>query len=400
VLKNYIFLFTFTTSLFSVNIKEIKKQVINNNQELQSIQNDIKISSQDEFLSTKWKNIILGFGVNDILINDLTKRDKEAMQTQYITLSQNIPMGNKLEYKKDIQKTQSNIYNLLLKDKEIKFNSLIVLYLNEYKIVEKKINYINKMQENLQRIKNLQIQKFKLSNLGQIEILNTDTKLLKLNIQKQNLYNNLEVIKINLQKVSYTNIENIEYELPKYQPNSNLNILKLLKNNNMYLALEQTIHKNKQNIDFQKAMKTSDLKVNIGYYQREKFDDYISFGLAYPLSIYGTENIKVKKANIQYTKQKIVLKQFENEFVIKIKLLLQNMHNAYKNYQHYKFSIIDKQKQIAGLLNAKSISNNINTIKQFTNENLILSNELKALDELAIVYDSQAKLLYFKGESL
>ena len=77
----------------------------------------------------------------------------------------------------------------------------------------------------------------------------------------------------------------------------------------MYKALKKGILKSKQNISLEKSMYSSDIKINAGYYQRQEFDDYLAFSVSYPLSTYGIEDIKVKKANIQYKRKQTVLKQ-------------------------------------------------------------------------------------------
>jgi len=399
--KNYIFLFLFCSSfLVSSTLNDIKQQIFNNNQDLKIIQDDITISKQNELLSTKWKNMVLGFGVNDLLINDFTARDKEAMQTQFITISQVVPTSGKLEYKEDIANTQSDIYKLLLKDKRSKYNSILISNLNEYIISKRKIAYFTKLQNGIKRIKKLQMQKFKLTNIGQVDILKNDTKYLKLEIKKQKLLDKLNIIKIEIENITYVTQNEFQYDLPKYILEKNINIKKLIENNNMYKALKKGILKSKQNVSLQKAMHTSDIKVKVGYYQREEFDDYLAFSIAYPLSIYGTEDIKIKKANIQYKRKQVMLKQFENKFKIKIKILIQNMQTAYKNYDYLKHKIIIKQRQIAGILSSQGINSKINTIEQIKNNNAILFNELKALDELDKFYKAQAKLMYYKGESL
>ena len=396
IISIYLLLVSF---LYSNTFDELKIKTLKNNQSLKVLENDIKISTQNGYLSVKYKNPIVGFGMNDILLSDITNRSKEPMQTQFITLSQTVPLGNKLEIKKSLFKIQKEIEKLLLKDKKIKYNSIILSNLNEYVILEEKINTLEELIKNINKIILLQKQKFKISNIEQISIINNQDKILNIKLNIQNLYNKLEIIKLQLQNISYTKINKIKHTLSSMQI-SDIKTKELLEKNNIYKVLKKKVIKNEKNISYENSLKTSDIKINFGYYQRENFDDYLAFSLAYPLSIYGSEDIKVKKAKVQKVKSNIVLKEFENEFNIKIKTILTNMKLSKIKYDLIVSQIIKHNNLIDKLLKSKSIQNKVNTISQIKNQNDILQNKIKALDEKMKFYKNKALLEYYKGTSL
>jgi len=396
IISIYLLLVSF---LYSNTFDELKIKTLKNNQSLKVLENDIKISTQNGYLSVKYKNPIVGFGMNDILLSDITNRSKEPMQTQFITLSQTVPLGNKLEIKKSLFKIQKEIEKLFLKDKKIKYNSIILSNLNEYIILEEKINTLEELIKNINKIILLQKQKFKISNIEQISIINNQDKILNIKLNIQNLYNKLEIIKLQLQNISYTKINKIKHTLSSMQI-SDIKTKELLEKNNIYKVLKKKVIKNEKNISYENSLKTSDIKINFGYYQRENFDDYLAFSLAYPLSIYGSEDIKVKKAKVQKVKSNIVLKEFENEFNIKIKTILTNMKLSKIKYDLIVSQIIKHNNLIDKLLKSKSIQNKVNTISQIKNQNDILQNKIKALDEKMKFYKNKALLEYYKGTSL
>ena len=52
--------------------------------------------------------------------------------------------------------------------------------------------------------------------------------------------------------------------------------------------------------ELEKEKKNSDIKMNLTYFQRDsKFEDYVNISFAIPLSIYGSEDIKAKKAKFK-----------------------------------------------------------------------------------------------------
>jgi len=387
------------TSVYSSSFDDIKKQTLLNNQSLKILKNDIKIIKQDELLSLKWNNIVLGFGMNDVIINDIRNRKKEAMQTQFISIGQTIPLGDKLNIKKTIASTQKTISKLLLDDKKVKYNSLILSYLNQYTIINTRINLFNEYIKNIQKIISLQKQKFKLSNIKQVSIVNNKNLILKAQLQIQSLESKKEILKIKLENISYIKQNNLNHILKDMKIQS-INIDNLLQNNNVYLALNKIIKKNKQKVKYESSLKNSNMTINLAYHQRVKYDDYISFSVAFPLSVYGSENIKIQKEKENIFKSKIILKEFKNEFKIKAKTLITNMKIAKLNHDLIISEIIKNNNLIDRLLKSKSVQGSVNTIEQLKNQNEIINKKLQALNEKMKFYKASASLEYYKGTKL
>lgn len=391
--------FAIVSNINAISLQQIKQSTLQNNKNLEIYDTKINISKKNENLDLKWNNIVLGFGVNDILINDITSRDKEAMQTQYITASQIIPISQKKENKNKISKIQTSIYALLKKDKNIRLNSKILENLNNYKIIKQKIKILKKLQSNIKEIKTLQNQRYKTTSLAQIDIVTNDSEYLNIRLKIQTLENKLKIIKLNIQNIAYIPINKIQYELSKYKLDK-VNITKLLSQNNMYKVLEKKVLKNKQKIELEESKKIADIKLNIGYYQRESFDDYVGFSINYPLSIYGREDIKINQAKQEVLQSQIQIKEFENDFTTNILTILEKQKISYTNYGFIKEQIIPKKEYILKLLISNSRNTSINTLEQLKIKNKILNDNLRANDVLLEFYNTKAKLAYFKGVSL
>jgi len=391
--------FAIISNIYAVSLQDITISTLQNNKNLEIYSNKIDISKKNEELSLKWKNIILGFGINDILISDVTARDKEAMQTQFLTLSQEIPTNNKKQYLHNINKIQTSIYELSRYDKNSKIYSTIIQNLNKYKIIYKKIYILETIKKNIKDIKELQNQIFKTTSIDQIDIIKNDSNYLNTELKIQNLQHKLKLIKIELENISYMKINKIEYKLSSFTLD-NINISKLLKQNYIYNILIKKLNKNIQNIKLQNAKNMSDVKLNIGYYQRESFDDYIGFSMSYPLSVYGKEDIEVIKAKKQKKEVKLLIKDYENEFKNNILMLLEEQKIAYSNSIFIKTKLIPNKEHMLELLISNTRNSGINTIKQLKLKNEILKDKLKALDEQYKFYITKAKLLYYKGKLL
>ena len=96
-------------SINDQNIDTIIENTFKNNYTLKALEQAIKSSKEQIALSSKWKNPTLSFGVSDIQFNDVTRRDLEPMQAQFIGFSQIVPINDKL---KTQEKIASNDYEI------------------------------------------------------------------------------------------------------------------------------------------------------------------------------------------------------------------------------------------------------------------------------------------------
>jgi outer membrane protein, heavy metal efflux system len=138
-MKKILLCSAFTISLLSaVTIDELVKNTNENNYDLKSVNKSIEIANQQILLSKKWQNPILSFGLNDLWLNDLSSRNKEAMQASFIGISQVIPTGSKLEIKEKIAQKDKNIQILNLDDKKLELESKVYEYVYTILLLEKK----------------------------------------------------------------------------------------------------------------------------------------------------------------------------------------------------------------------------------------------------------------------
>jgi len=397
--KSIVIMISLVSFSFAININDAKELIKQKNENLKFLKEDIQISLKDEEASSIWKNPILGIGANDILISDFKARDKEAMQTQFITFSQTIPLGDSFDIKKNISKKQTLIYNYLLDDKKLMYNSLLSVYFSEYKIIQNKIVLLKKYKTNVQNKKKVLVQLFQNQNSKQEEIVNTQILYSSLELKEESLLLKLDLIKLKIEELTFTKISKIEHSLES-KKKINLDINPLIENHPLILAYKIKIKKENEKIKLEQSKKYSQLKLSTGYYQRENFDDYLAFSISMPLSIYGSENIKILKNKKRFKKSKNSLNILKNQFMQDIKQLQFQKKNALNKYKILTNKMIKDDIFIGEILKSKSSILKFNSIKIIDNLNNILKKKLLALDELSKYYKANGKLKYYIGENL
>jgi outer membrane protein TolC len=394
-MKKFLFVITlFISSLTANNIDTLVNSAILKNSELKSIEKSIMIANENILLATKYSNPTLSLGLTDIHTNEnYNKRDLEPMQAQSIGITQAIPITDKLEINQSIQITNKTILALSLEDKKLLLKSKIYELAYKIAILKEKKDFIIKQKQNLQKIEKLQNYKYQTSNNDVNSIFNTKIARKNFDIVLNNLDTNIQTLKLNLEEITYKNIKNI-----KINTNIDKKYINLKFDNHPKIkALQQQLRLNKQQEAFEEASKTSDIKLNATYFNRREFQDYVNISVSIPLSIYNTENIKVKKAQLQYLKTKDDLQTLKQNFIISNKILQKELNNSYKNYKLITKDIIALQNGIEKSLNINNKFKN-NTIKIIQNLNKTISLKITALDEKTKYFTALSKAIYYEGK--
>ncbi|WP_424688686.1 MAG: TolC family protein [Halarcobacter ebronensis] len=370
-------------------------EAINTNSSLQALEQSILLAKEQIDLAGKWQNPILNFGANDIQFDDISKRDLEPMQAQFIGLNQMIPIGDKKELEEEIARDDYELSKLVLADKKLELESKIYEYIYNIKLVEERVALFSKLKQNIAELQKLLEEFYKYNKASQIDILKVQTLYDELDISEQKLNNNLRVFKLQLEQLTYTKFKDIDIstELEK------VTLVNNVDSHPKILQIEKNIEKFNTTSKFEEEKKNSDINLAVKYFQRDsKYEDYINISVAIPLSVYGSEDIKARKAKFKANEYKNLLEDSKLKFTNQIKILQDNIDNAFYSYKKLNESIIPKYNQIQKTLESY---NRFSSLKQIDSKQLIrnlnelIKYKLKAIDEKQKFYTNLANSIYF-----
>jgi len=397
MLKKTLFLVIVSVQiLYSQSIESILKLIDTNNYILKAKEIQITSSLVDADLSSTWSNPVLGIGVSDINLDEPTSRDIEAMQTQYITYSQVIPTNGKLKLSNEIKQYDTKINKLEYLNYKQKLQSEALLYSYNIFYNNEKLTILKRYLKNLQHQKKLMNLLYENGKLDQSILVTQDIKIYKLNLKKQKLIYTISKMKKSLEDIVYTKIDTITFN--DFFGKFSINMKSVLENHPLVLMEKEKIKQQTQKIALENSKKISDVKLTVGYYQREKFDDYISFNIAIPLSIQGREKLQVKKSKIEKNIIQDKLRALQQQIKSTIEDLEENIKLNKQN-----FTLID-EKMIPlndGLEQSHKLhlgANTMQSIKIFESMNSKLELMLLSQEEKINYYSALSKLYYFKGE--
>ena len=359
-----------------------------NNFALKAMQKDVNINIESVKSADSWANPILSVGMSDLLLNDISDRSIEPMQTQFISLSQIIPISGKKQISKEISQNFVHILKLQIEENKRILSSKITLLAYKSQIISKRLSLLTQKKKNLYKMKKL----LRAYQKDQEELLDIDIKILTLKNREQKLHYQQDVIKEKIEKFTVVPFSNIKLALLIFNDKPKTNIL----NHTKIAIFKQNIILQQQKIRLAISKKRADLKVNGGYYQRDSRDDYVNISFSMPLNIRGTEEIEVVKSQLAFKRSQENLKELKNSFEKDIAVLNKKLKTSTQNYLSYTKRLIPKQNKIIQLLKTKNRIGKTNLLEILNafNKEIVLK-EL-SFDELEHYFEAYASLRYYQ----
>ena len=380
------------------SVDNIVEKTYNNNYALKALEESIKNAKEQIKLSSKWMNPTLNFGATDIQFDDVTRRDLEPMQAQFLGFTQTIPLGNKLETSKEIARNNYEISKYSIEDKKLQYKSKIYEYIYNIELLKQRLSLLEEFKSNSLKLEALLNELYKYNKASQIQIINTQIMTQELNLKSQKLKTMLNTISLKLEQITYEKIENI---------NIDTSVKKIILNNSIeshprILSLIQTSKKQDNLSKLEKEKKNSDIKMSLTYFQRDnKYEDYANIAFAIPLSIYGSEDIKSRKAKFKAIETNHKIEDLKLTFKNQIKVYQQNINDSLISLEIINKNIIPKFNHMQKVLetynsfNSKTMVDSKSLINNF---NEIIKYKLKAVDEKEKYFNSISKSIYFIKE--
>ena len=383
--------------LSAVTIDELVKNTNENNYDLKSIDKSINIANHQISLSKKWQNPVLSLGLNDLWLNDLSSRDKEAMQASFIGLSQVIPTGSKLEIKEKIAQKDRNIQILNLEDKKLELESKVYEYVYTILLLERKYKLLESYEQNIKKLETLFTSLYQYQKVTQNEILNSQISALDISLQKQNLKNMIDNSYLKLEQITYTKIDKIEENIDIKK----INLLTINQEHPKFKTLEEMANKSKNMADLEAEKKIPDVMLNVAYFQRDsRFNDYVNVSVSFPLPIYDTENTARLQAKMNMNETNDKLEQLKHNFLMQSEILKNSLNSSYTNYYLIEEKIIPIKEKIQTNIETYTSFDKIKPQESIKNLNELISYEIKAIDELQKYYEAYSQLLYFTNKGI
>ncbi len=354
---------------------------------LKTLRSMAAVSHEESGLSDIWENPVLKAGVTDIQPEDITARDLEPMQTQFVALSQKFPLSDRFGISREIAEAREKLIRLKIEDRKRQILSKLSGYLYKVALIDRRLQLLQKNSRNLHRIREL----LKGYQADEEALLQAEASLMELQSRKILLEGEREVLKAEI--AHYTG----EKRLPDFHPDLRIVPFEVRYDpKHPYIArYRQEVMIAEKRVALFQAKERPDITVSAGYYQRVDRKDYLSLTLAVPLHIRAKERRQSARAKLLLHLQHTRLAEIRNRFATRVAVLHMKLQKARANYRHYRKSLLPLQKRIGAYLKAKERSGTLARSSVLEQYNRMLSLEARALQALDAYFQNYSKLRYY-----
>jgi len=293
-----IILFTLLTAglLQAQSIQQLIDQSIKRHPSLKTIQH--RLSAMDERIeeSQNFSNPDLSFTINDIQFDDPFDRDLEPMQFNAINVKQKFPWYGKLDAKESFTKAQKDLIVDSYEVAKITLAKEIRMASYTMKEFEERIRIVKQYKAVAQQNIELYTSYASTENRSHTSMMAASLMLAKIKIKYERYTMILKNQKAKLKYLVQSDVSKISDPLEIKRPKSLESYLSKSQNNlNYHMKLsEQNIAEANKVIEDLSI--TPDPYLNVGYYNRSEFPDFVSVTVGVSLPLYGSEKHKAEAA--------------------------------------------------------------------------------------------------------
>jgi len=328
-----------------------------NNYQLQILQEELEIVGREADIESTWSDPILKAGVNDIQSDNPLSRNVEAMQNQFVTISQTIPLSNRLALSSSVEKGRQKVIKrkeeMLRVDIAFEVRKAFIEAKNAQDNLRVLDEYISFLQRPLTLISKLSsVEKNSVESYIKTQLLQESYR-----VQRENWLEQIAIAKERIELIGNLKVDSFSYRvvLKNYHLIAQSKLLELLALKNPKLKMVSELKDvARKGVELAKAKEQADITVTGGYYQRFDRNDYLSFSVAMPLFIHNRQKNKrvqaMRRENIQaitYNKTRVELEQSLKIALHKIKALYQELKILKQSSQKIDILIANAKAELA-----------------------------------------------------
>ncbi len=331
LLQPFILLF-FPLLVSGASLDSLIDNALKSHTSLEVIKHKLSAVSDEYELTKNFSNPELSLSMSDIQFNDPLDRSLEPMQFSAINLKQKIPyfgkrdaLSNKVDAKKE-----KIFYSL--KDAKVKLIQAIKIKAYTLWQVEEQLRITNEYI----RLTHQNIELFTAYNntdsQSHMSIMSAELSLSQLQIKKSNLNSLKEALLKQLSYLTAQDVTNIELSPQIEQPKNIQTYLQSVEANTLYKQKQAYKKELEADVKIKKLQSYVDPVVQVGYFHRQSFEDYLNIGIGFSLPIYGSEDSKQERSRKMMLAQNSEVSDYKNLVISQIYKLYAQLQDSYRVY--------------------------------------------------------------------
>ncbi|WP_345976764.1 TolC family protein [Sulfurimonas sp. HSL3-7] len=252
---------------------------------------DYQISSTRNFANPE-----IAFAINDIQFEDITDRSLEPMQTTSVILKQKFPSFGKRDAATARSRARKQVTALSLEESKVKLVERIKMTSYGIWEVDEELKVIGEYIEVTRQNIELNTAYSATRTSSHMGIMSAELTLSQLKIKKSRYESMRKMLYAKLSYLAAQEILSVEVDLQVQAPKELELYTQKLANNRGYGAKSAEVQLAQSDIKVQDLSGNVDPFVQVGYFHRQSYNDYVNVGFGMALPIYGTESDNTEAA--------------------------------------------------------------------------------------------------------
>ena len=282
--------------LSATTVETLVQKALSQHISLEVIQERLNAEEYQISASRNFYNPEISFAINDIQFDDITDRSRERMQTTSVNIKQKIPSFGKRDAATQKNKAIKRQLMASLDEakvalaKEIKVTAYSIWNLAQELNITKE--YIEITRQNIE----LNTAYSATRNDSHMGIMSAELTLSQLKLKKIKFESLQKGMYAKLAYLVGEKVQDLELSLVMQKPQRYTFYQSQLSNNRTYITKKQEMKVAAKEVKVQDLSGDVDPYVQVGYFYRQEYKDYlnVSFGMALP--IYGSETDNTESA--------------------------------------------------------------------------------------------------------
>ncbi len=291
-----LFLMLLPLLMSATTLESIINKALASHTSLEVIQERLNAEDYEIAATRSFYNPEISFAINDIQFDDVTDRSRERMQTSSINIKQKIPSFGKRDAKTERSRAVKNQITFTLEEAKVKLVEAIKITAYQVWEVNQELNitqeYIAVTKQNIE----LNTAYSATRNNSHMGIMSAELTLSQLKIKKSRYASKRKALFAKLEYLAGEEVGDLEIALEVREPKPYSYYAERLGNNLAYSVKSSEVMVAQRDVKVKDSEGDVDPYVQVGYYYRQEYNDYVnvSFGMALP--IYGSERDNTESA--------------------------------------------------------------------------------------------------------
>jgi outer membrane protein TolC len=282
--------------LGAVTLDAVIEQALHTHGSLQAIEE--RLNAEDHRISAtrNFANPEIAFALNDIQFDDISDRAREPMQTTSVMLKQKFPSFGKRDAATQYSRARKKVTASTLEEAKVKLVEQIKVTAYSIWEAEEELRVIDQYMQVTRQSIDLNTAYTSTRTTSHMGIMSAELALSKLKIKKQRYQSRRKALYAKLGYLAAQPVANLEIELHVQQPAKMAFYLSQLTNNRGYAMESSEATAAQSRVKVEELSGNVDPALQVGYFYRQEFKDYVNVALSMALPIYGSESDNTEAA--------------------------------------------------------------------------------------------------------